>query len=152
MRPIGLRLNINLLIILIHLCVVVKLLSRVRLFVTPWTVAQQSPLSMGFHGQEHWSGLPFPSPKFPWLCGKESACQCRSCWRCGFDLQAWEIPGRRKWQPTPVFLLEESHGQSNLAGYSPWGCKGLDTTEQLCTPMQLLMKLRSLVVFEFYYL
>ena len=29
---------------------------------TPWTVAQQAPLSMGFPRQEHWSGLPFPSP------------------------------------------------------------------------------------------
>ena len=40
----------------------VKLLSRVRLFVTPWTIARQAPLSMGFSGQEYWSGLPFPSP------------------------------------------------------------------------------------------
>ena len=31
-------------------------------FVTPWTVACQAPLSMGFPGQEYWSGLPFPSP------------------------------------------------------------------------------------------
>ena len=40
----------------------VKLLSRVQLFVTPWTVAYQAPLSMGFSRQEYWSGLPFPSP------------------------------------------------------------------------------------------
>ena len=40
----------------------VKLLSRVWLFVTLWTVAHQSPLSMGFSRQEYWSGLPFPSP------------------------------------------------------------------------------------------
>ena len=39
-----------------------KSLSRVRLFVTPWTVAYQAPLSMGFSRQEYWSGLPFPSP------------------------------------------------------------------------------------------
>ena len=39
-----------------------KLLSRVRLFVTPWTVAYQAPPSMGFSRQECWSGLPFPSP------------------------------------------------------------------------------------------
>ena len=43
-------------------CVVVELLSHVQLFVTPWTVARQSPLSMGFSRQEYWSGLPFPSP------------------------------------------------------------------------------------------
>ena len=39
-----------------------KLLSRVRLFATLWTVAHQAPLSMGFSRQEYWSGLPFPSP------------------------------------------------------------------------------------------
>ena len=38
---------------------------------------------------------------------------------------------RRKWQPTPVFLPGESHGQRSLVGYSPWGCKESDTTEQL---------------------
>ena len=40
----------------------VKLLSRVRLFATPWTIAKQVPLSMGFSRQEHWRGLPFPPP------------------------------------------------------------------------------------------
>ena len=39
-----------------------KLLSHVRLFVTPWTLAYQAPPSMGFSRQEYWSGLPFPSP------------------------------------------------------------------------------------------
>ena len=38
----------------------VKLLSRVQLFATPWTVAYQAPPSMGFSRQEYWSGLPFP--------------------------------------------------------------------------------------------
>ena len=40
----------------------VKSLSRVRLFATPWTVAYQASLSVGLSRQEHWSGLPFPSP------------------------------------------------------------------------------------------
>ena len=39
-----------------------KLLSHVRLFAAPWTVAYQAPLSMGFSRQGYWSGLPFPSP------------------------------------------------------------------------------------------
>ena len=39
----------------------VKLLSRVRLFATPWTVAHQVPRSMGFSRQEYWSGVPLPS-------------------------------------------------------------------------------------------
>ena len=49
----------------------------------------------------------------------------------GFDPWVGMIPWRREWQPTPVFLHGEFHGQRNLAGYSPWGHKELDTTEQL---------------------
>ena len=41
---------------------VLSCFSGVRFFVAPWTVAHQAPLSMGFSRQEHWSGLPFPSP------------------------------------------------------------------------------------------
>ena len=40
-----------------------KLLSRVPLFMTPWTVAYHAPPSMGFSRQEYWGGLPFPSLK-----------------------------------------------------------------------------------------
>ena len=50
------------LILIIKVKVKVKLLSRVRLFATPWIVAYQAPPSMGFSRQEHWIGLPFPSP------------------------------------------------------------------------------------------
>ena len=42
-------------------CACTHRLSPVRLFVTPWTIAHQAPLSMGFPRQEYWSGLPFPS-------------------------------------------------------------------------------------------
>jgi len=50
--------------IYIYIVVVVYSLSHVQLFATPWTVACQAPLSMGFprQEQESWSGLPFPSP------------------------------------------------------------------------------------------
>ena len=37
--------------------------THVRLFVTPWTVAHQDPLSMGFSRSQYWSGWPFPSPE-----------------------------------------------------------------------------------------
>ena len=49
----------------------------------------------------------------------------------GDEFNPWvgKIPWRRAWQPTPVFLPEESHGQRSLAGYSPRGHKELDTTE-----------------------
>ena len=40
-------------------------------------------------------------------------------------LPPMEAHWRRKWQPTPVFLPEESHGQRSLTGYDPWGCKRL---------------------------
>ena len=66
-----------------------------------------------------------------WFSGKESACQCRRPRRCGFDSWVRKFPWRRKWQLTPVFLPEKSHGQRNLAVYSSWGCKESDTTEWL---------------------
>ena len=43
--------------------------------------------------------------------------------------QVRKIPWRRAWQPTPVFLPGESHGQRSLVGYSLRGCKELDTTK-----------------------
>ena len=60
---------------------------------------------------------------------KEPTCQCRRCKRRGFDPWVGKIPWRRAWQPTPVFLPGEFHGQRNLAGYSPWGHKESDTSE-----------------------
>ena len=56
-----------------------------------------------------------------WLSGKESACQCRSHRRCGFYPSVVKIPWRRKWQPTPIFLPEESHGHRSLVGYGTCG-------------------------------
>ena len=44
-------------------CICTQSLSFVWLFVIPWTVACQAPLSMGFSRQEYWSGLPFPTPE-----------------------------------------------------------------------------------------
>ena len=59
-----------------------------------------------------------------WLSGKENACQWRIfCRRRRFDPHIGKIPWRSKWQPTPVFLTGESHGQRSLVGYSPWDCK-----------------------------
>ena len=42
-----------------------------------------------------------------------------------------KIPWRRGWQPTPIFLPGEFHGQRSLADYSPWGCKESDMIEQI---------------------
>ena len=51
--------------------------------------------------------------------GKEPACQCMRQKRCSFHPWVRKIPWRRAWQPTPVLLPGESHGQRSLAGYSP---------------------------------
>ena len=67
----------------------VQLLSRVRFFATPWTVAYQAPLSVGFSRQEDWSGLPSPSPgdlPDPGIKSRSSALQT--------DALPSELPGK----------------------------------------------------------
>ena len=58
--------------------------------------------------------------------GKEPAYQC---WRQRFHPWVGKIPWRRAWQPIPVFLPGESHGQRSLVGYGPQGHKESDTAE-----------------------
>ena len=72
-----------------------------------------------------WSHCGFPGDAN----GKESACQCRGCKRWEFNSWIRKIPWRRAWQPTPVFLPGEPHGQRSLVGYSPQGHKELNMTE-----------------------
>ena len=82
-----------------------------------------------------------------WLSGKESVCQCR---KCRFYPWVGKIPQRNKWQPTPVFLPGKSHGQRSLVGYSPWGLKQLDKTEQLThnTYSFRLLEARGIILFN----
>ena len=80
-----------------------------------------------------WSSSFLPASKLRlrlpwWLSDKESSCQYR---RHGFDPWVGKIPWRRAWQPTPVFLPGESHGQRSPVGYSPRGHKESDTTKRL---------------------
>ena len=49
--------------------------------------------------------------------------------RPGFDGWVGKIPGRREWQPTPVFWPGASYGQRSLVGYCLWGHKESDTTD-----------------------
>jgi len=91
--------------------------------------AHQAPLSLGFSRQEYWSGLPFPSPmSIPedlmkckchhtstlWVQVSLYVTQCR---RPGFYPWVRKIPWRREWQPTPVSLPGESHGQRSVVSY-----------------------------------
>ena len=71
--------------------------------------------------------------------GKQPTCQCRRCKRHGFNPWVGKITWRTVWQSTPVFLPWEFHGQRNLTGYSPQGCKESDTTKAIQhTHLQLL--------------
>ena len=68
---------------------------------------------------------------------------CLQCKRPKFDPWARKIPWRRKWQPTPVFLAGEFHGQRSLAGYSSWGHKESEITELLTLPISPFFPLTS---------
>ena len=87
-----------------------------------------------FTSQHFWSDQIWPG--IVWVClpvsvglpslrlsGKEPACQFRRRKRHGLDPWVRKIPWKRTWQPTPVFLPGEPHGQRSLVGYSPWGRK-----------------------------
>ena len=116
--------------------------SRVQLFVILWIIAHQAPLSTGFSKQEYWNGLPcsppgdLPDPE------KETVSLMSPALAGGFfttwaslvaqmlknlpairetqvRFLAGKIPWRRKWKPTPVFLLGKSCGQRSLVGYDP---------------------------------
>ena len=76
--------------------------------------------------------------------------QCR---RPGFDPWVRKIPWRRAWKPTLVLLPGVSHGGRSLHSYSSWGCKELDTTEQLTLmTMEIILdknQTRVIFLFEF---
>ena len=82
------------------------------------------------------------SKGFPWRLRWERIClQCR---KCGFDSWVGQIPWRRAWQPSRVFLPGKSRGQRSLAGCGPWDCKELNTpeaTEHACMLESTLLHL-----------
>ena len=120
-----------------------KSLGHVQLFETPWTVARQAPLSMGFSRQEYWSELSFPSPDpgieptslgSPELAASSFPLAPLVTQMVKISPAMWET-----WvlSPCQEDLLEEGmgtsilawdfHGQRSLAGYSPWGHKRIRT-------------------------
>ena len=62
---------------------------------------------------------------------------CLQCRRPRFEPWIGKVPWRREWQPTPVFLPRVFHGQRSWAGYSPWGPKQSDRTEQLTLSLSI---------------
>ena len=74
------------------------------------------------------------SPAYSPFDGQADFPSCKLCRRPKLNPWVRAIPWRRGWLPTPVFLPGEFHGRRSLMGYSPWGHKGSDMTEQL-TPL-----------------
>ena len=91
-------------IVCVHVCMLIRF-SPAQLFATPWTVAHQALLSMGFSSQEYWSRLPFPSPR---------------------DLSD---PRIEPMSLMPPALARRFFTSIATWGYSQWGRKEPDTTE-----------------------
>ena len=84
-------------------------LEMAEIFI-PFSYTLLLPLSNIFFS--HWSKDKKGGPR-----GKESTCQWRRSKRCGFSPWVRKIPWRRAWQPTPILLPREFHGQGSLVGY-----------------------------------
>ena len=98
--------------------------SRVWLCVTPETAAHQAPLSLGFSRQEHWSGLPFPSPMHESQKWKWSRSAVSDSWPHGLQpirlLRPWDLPGKSTGVGCHCLLLYWDNWQIKL-WY--WKCK-----------------------------
>ena len=96
--------------------------SHFRLCATPQTAAHEAPLSLGFSRQEHWTGLPFPSPMH--------------------ESEKW------KWSHSVVSDSQRPHGLQPTRLLCPWDCPGKSTGVgcQCLLPMDMnLSKLREIV-------
>ena len=100
--------------------------SHVRLHTTPQTAAHQAPPTVGFSRQEHWSGLPFPSPMHESESEVAQPCLTLShpmdCSRPGSSVHGIFQARILEWGAIAF---------SSLACCNSWGCKESDTTEQL---------------------
>ena len=92
-----------------------------------------------------WLCPPKKSELLWWLMWQRISLQCG---RPRFNPYLGNIPWRREWQPTSVFLPRKSHVQRSLTGHSPWGRKELDMTEHLhfCFPKKYVGILASVNV------
>ena len=89
-----------------------------------------------------WGQTGCGSRRHKWLCerqgfpGGSDSEESAEMWEAWVRSLGREDPWRRAWKPTPVFLLENPHGQRSLAGYSPWGHK---ESEQLSTAHHMIL-------------
>ena len=93
--------------VIVHACV----LSRSQLFVTPWTVAHQAPLSMGFSRQEYWSRLPFPPPGDLLHPGIETASPVSPALAGGFFIT---VPPRKPFEKSRVWCINYTFSSTNI--------------------------------------
>ena len=99
-----------------------KLLSRIQLFETPWTIVHQAPWPVEFSRQEYWSGLPFLSPGDLSYPGNQT-------WVSSMTGRLFTLWAAR--EAHTHLISGEFHGERSLISYSPRGLKELGTTEQL---------------------
>ena len=99
-----------------------KSISRVRLFTTPWTAAHQAPPPVGFSRQEYWSGVPLPSPPHATVKIKDPMPQLR----CGaaryinkYFILKVQIPGL-PWRSSGLLCASNAGGVGSISG---WGTK-----------------------------
>ena len=105
--------------------------SRVRLCVTPETVAHQAPPSLGFSRQEHWSGLPFPSPmheneKWKWSCSVVSDSSRPHGLQPARLLCPWDFPGKSTRVGCHCLLRVETYMSSKGLWLLFWVTKGVN--------------------------
>ena len=113
-----------------------QLLSSVWLFVTPWTTACQAPLSMEFSRQEHWSGLPFPSPGDPLYPGMEPGSPALQVIFTMWAIR--EAPSSLpSWQQRSTTIHTQMEGFTSPSRESNWICKCLRETASGPLPLWL---------------
>ena len=96
-----------------------------------WQQASQGCISVKDNKKKSLVSIFYYILGLPGWRGRESACQCRRHKRFGFDPWVQKTPQSRKLEPVPIFLPGKFHGQRILVGYSSWGHKESDMTEQL---------------------
>ena len=93
--------SLNTWVVILLLLLLLSRFSRVQLCATPYMAAHQAPLSLGFSRQEHWSGLPFPSPMH--------------------ESEKW------KWSRSVVSYPQRPHGLQPSKLFCPWDLPGKST-------------------------
>ena len=136
---------------LVTACWVLSRFSCVRLFLTPWTIAHQSLLSMGFSRQEYWSGLPCPSPDNRPDPGREHTTLASPALQA-VSLPTWEALGNANQNHGEIPYHNHIWFDDNkwcgewgairtLIHYCGWDCKML---QQLWKPARQFLKLLNI--------